>query len=268
MEYVRKGRHPSVTMPSLTTHLLQSSEPLLAAATTAPFLTAAATSTLPVTQLRDWLAQDRLYALSYVNFIGDLLARLRLPSSRDRVASLQWRIADQLIDCLTNIRRELKLFEDTATAESWLDAICDPTPARATRSYQDLFAGATAQGRPILVGLVILWASEECYLRAWQFAASHVDRSNPEESRDVMQRVFIPNWSSADFEAFVGNIRALVDELGKCLFPTGFPWAESSRTRMGAPLTCVLSLQRTTNRSNPTLGSGRNVRLHTDKSSM
>jgi thiaminase len=205
-------------MASLTTHLLQSSEPLLTAATTAPFLAAAATSTLPLAQLRDWLAQDRLYALSYVNFIGDLLARLRLPSSRDREASLQWRIADQLIDCLTNIRRELKLFEDTAEAEGWLEAICDPTPTRATRCYQDLFAGATAQGRPLLVGLVILWASEECYLRAWRFAASRIDRGDPEQSRDVMQRVFIPNWSSLQFEKFVGNIRALVDELGTYLF--------------------------------------------------
>ncbi|KAF1819357.1 heme oxygenase-like protein [Dissoconium aciculare CBS 342.82] len=203
-------------MPSLTAHLLQEvEEPLLTAATTNPFLAAAATATLPLTQLRDWLAQDRLYALSYVNFIGDLLARLRLPSSVDRVASLQWRIADQLIDCLTNIRRELALFEDTAAAEGWLEDICDPRPAQATRCYQDLFAGATSMGRPVLVGLVILWASEECYLRAWRFASSHIDSSIAEADRDVMQRVFIPNWSSEEFAKFVGNIRALVDELSK-----------------------------------------------------
>lgn len=61
--------------------------------------------------------------------------------------------------------------------------------------------------------MTVLWATEECYLRSWRFAQSHVK----EERRDVMQRVFIPNWSSDEFEEFVKAIRVLVDELGQDL---------------------------------------------------
>ena len=213
-------------MPSLTSHLLHLDQASLKAATTHPFLTAAATSTLPVERLKDWLAQDRLYALSYVNFIGTLLSRISIPTTSDRETTLHWRAADILIDCLTNIRRELALFEQTAAAEGWLDEICNARPTVQTRAYQDLFAGATAQGRSTLIGLTILWATEESYLRAWRFAWSKMDQGVPAKQKDVMQRVFIPNWSSAEFEAFVRKIGALVNKFGATVEEDGEEWAE------------------------------------------
>jgi len=213
-------------MPSLTAHLLHLDTRTLKDATTDPFLTAAATSSLPVDRLKAWLAQDRLYALSYVNFMGRLLARIPVPTTSDRELTLEWRAADMVIDCLTNIRRELKLFEDTADAEGWLEEICDAQPTVQTRAYQDLFAGATAQGRPLLVGLVTLWATEECYLRAWRFAWSKMDQGVRAKDKDVMQRVFIPNWSSAEFEAFVRKIGALVNKFGMTVEDGGPEWAE------------------------------------------
>lgn len=51
-------------MPSLTAHLVKLDETALQKATTHPFLSAAATSSLQPHKLRQWLAQDRLYALS------------------------------------------------------------------------------------------------------------------------------------------------------------------------------------------------------------
>lgn len=213
-------------MPSLTSHLLHLDETALKAATTHPFLAAAATSLLPIEQLKTWLAQDRLYALAYVNFIGALLSHTSIPSSSDRETTLEWRAADLLIDCLANIRREIKLFEDTASAEGWLEDICDVQPSIHTRAYMDLFAGATAQGRPLMVGLTVLWASEECYLRSWQHAWSRMDQSIRPNKKDIMQRVFIPNWSSAEFRAFVLRIGGVVNKFGNAVEEDGWEWME------------------------------------------
>lgn len=213
-------------MPSLTAHLLHLDEAGLRAATQHPFLAAAATASLPVEQLKAWLAQDRLYALAYVNFIGTLLSRLAISSTTEREISLEWRAADALIDCLTNIRTELKMFEDTAVAEGWFEDICSARPSVQTRAYQDLFAGSMAQGRPLLVGLTVLWATEESYLRAWRHALSKMDHGLKPKEKDVMQRVFIPNWSSPEFEAFVRRLGALVNKFGNAYEEEGWEWQE------------------------------------------
>ncbi|KAK0773901.1 hypothetical protein LTR75_017001 [Friedmanniomyces endolithicus] len=214
-------------MPSLTAHLLHLDESALKAATQHPFLEAAATRSLPLEQLKTWLAQDRLYALAYTNFIGALLAKVPIPTTSDRETTLEWRAVDLLIDCLVNIRSESKLFEETAAAEGWLDEVCDAQPNRHTRAYQDLFAGAAAAQKPLIVGLTVLWATEECYLRAWRHAKSKVDSGLKVKEKDVMQRTFIPNWSSPEFEAFVRRIGALVNKFGsERAGEDGWEWQE------------------------------------------
>ncbi|KAF2718635.1 heme oxygenase-like protein [Polychaeton citri CBS 116435] len=215
-------------MITLTDHLLHLDEHALAEATKHPFLQAASTSSLPVDRLKAWLAQDRLYASAYVNFIGAMLANIPVSKSSDRQETLEWRITDCLIDCLANIRVELKMFEDTAKLEGWLDDIAhsDLEASVQTRAYQDLFAGATAHGRPTIVPLVVLWATEESYLRAWRYARSHLDQSRQAKDMDVMQRTFIPNWSSPEFEQFVKNIRGLVDEAGGRIISGSKEWKE------------------------------------------
>ncbi|KAK5005274.1 hypothetical protein LTR28_007917 [Elasticomyces elasticus] len=207
---------------SLAGHLLDLDPQALHKATTHPFLLAAATASLPTSILTAWLAQDRLYALSYVPFIGTLLSKCALSSSSDRSESLQWRIADMLIDCLANIRRELNLFEDTARKQGWEEQVFGPggngvRPRVQTRAYMDLFAGAAAAEKSVLVGMTALWATEECYLRSWRYAAASI--ATPERgdaaARDVMRTTFIPNWSSEVFEAFVRRLKGLVDELAQ-----------------------------------------------------
>jgi len=103
----------------LTQHLLALNPTALQDATQHPFLKQAATGTLPSKAAISWLAQDRLYALSYVNFVSALLAKVQVPSSSNRTSTLQWRIADALIECLVNIKRELQLFEDVAKDQGW-----------------------------------------------------------------------------------------------------------------------------------------------------
>lgn len=104
---------------SLTQHLLSLNPTAIREATQHPFLKHAATGTLPSKAAISWLAQDRLYALSYVNFVSALLAKVRIPSSSNRTATPQWRTADALIECLLNIKNELQLFEDVAKNQGW-----------------------------------------------------------------------------------------------------------------------------------------------------
>lgn len=213
-------------MPSLTSHLLHLDEKALKEATNHPFLEAAATQSLPPDKLKAWLGQDRLYQMAYIGFIGQMLTMIGIPTGTGRESSLEWRATDLLIDCLTNIRSEMKLFEDTAQAEGWLDDICNVQPSVQTRAYQDLFAGATAQGRPLIVGLTVLWATEESYLRAWRYAWSRMDQGMKAKEKNVMQRTFIPNWSSAEFEAFVRRIGGMVNKFGGYCEEGGYEWKE------------------------------------------
>jgi len=44
--------------------------------------------------------------------------------------------------------------------------------------------------------------------------------------KDVMQRVFVPNWSSPEFEAFVRRLGALVNRFGGFVEEGGWEWGE------------------------------------------
>lgn len=199
---------------TLTLSLLSHAPSAFHKATNHPFLHLAGTSSLDRSSLLTWLTQDRLYALSYVSFIGSLLSKSALPSTADRVQSLEWRIADCLIDALTNIRRELAMFEDVLRDEfGWKDG--GETPTHETRAYQDLFAGAAAPNQSLLVGMTVLWATEKCYLEAWRAAKSHSAEVDETKKQDVMQKTLIPNWTSDEFGAFVDQIGHLVDELAQ-----------------------------------------------------
>ncbi|KAJ5293826.1 hypothetical protein PENANT_c002G09148 [Penicillium antarcticum] len=103
----------------LTTYLLGSTPNGLARATNHPFLAAAGRGTLPKSTLSQWLSQDRLYAQSYIRFIGLLLAKIRLPSQAPSSptplhSSPEQKAITVLIDALVNIRTELAFFEKTA----------------------------------------------------------------------------------------------------------------------------------------------------------
>ncbi|PLB52808.1 heme oxygenase-like protein [Aspergillus steynii IBT 23096] len=220
-------------MTQLTQHLPTTTPQSLRRATTHPFLQRAGEGTLPKPLLAQWLSQDRLYAQSYIRFIGLLLSKIRIPSATPAPGtppqqSLEDRTAAILIDALVNIQRELGFFEATA-AEYGLDlnARADTAeegpgsdfgfgPNAITHAYIDLFLSAGSAGTSLLEGLVVLWATETCYLRAWRFAASFLG-SGQGERQDTdggaLREKFIPNWSSGEFEGFVDGIGQVVDEM-------------------------------------------------------
>ncbi|KAJ5861391.1 heme oxygenase-like multi-helical [Penicillium soppii] len=106
------------TQGPLTAYLLASTPDALTRATTHPFLAAAGRGTLPKPLLSQWLSQDRLYAQSYIRYIGLLLAKIRLPAQNSSTAVKQptseQKAINVLIDALVNIRTELAFFEKTA----------------------------------------------------------------------------------------------------------------------------------------------------------
>ena len=222
---------------TLTTHLQTLHSPLYKTATTHPFLTHAAHGQIPKPLLSQWLSQDRLYAQSYIRFIGALLSKTRLPN-HPGTTTVENRIADLLIDALVNIRRELGVFNDVA-GEFGLDLegdaddgggggggatstegekLFEPNPI--THSYIDLFMSASSPATSLLEGMIVLWATEICYLRAWQYArdtsTSSTNQTGTEDADGgALRKHFIPNWTSPEFVAFVERIGEVVDEMAE-----------------------------------------------------
>ncbi|PWY92348.1 heme oxygenase-like protein [Aspergillus heteromorphus CBS 117.55] len=251
--------------PTLTTHLLTLDPPALQTSTTHPFLHAAGSGTLPRHTLSRWLSQDRLYAQAYVRFIGLLISKIRLPdvyptstststSPSDSGGSssnptLEQRTLHLLSASLTNIVREMQLF-DVLARKYDLDLNVPPTgervpgPGVVTHAYGDLFASAGGTGMGLLEGLVVLWATEYCYLSSWGYARGVMDGSAsdsasasasvsashggggsagdgsagaPDYDNDLdggaLRKELIPNWTSEAFGTFVGDIAGVVDEV-------------------------------------------------------
>jgi len=212
---------------SLTDYLLKTNEDGFKKATQSPFLEAAGAGRLGKEVLSRRLSQDRLYAQGYVRFIGMMLAKMRLPTTVGRSA-MPWRLTDILISSLTNVRRELGFFEDTAKNYG-LDLDCPdlgentygPTPV--TRAYLDLFINAASPGASILEGLVCLWATEKCYHTAWLYARHSMleqttqGNQHPGAHMDAdggaLREEFIPNWTNSEFGEFVQQLEDLVNEL-------------------------------------------------------
>ena len=233
------GRPSDCSNSSLTSSLVESSKGPFESATKSPFLVAAGRGILSREKLSQWLSQDRLYAQTYISFIGGLLAQVQLPIThvppKNQDQSPHWRIAHILQSCLNNIFRELQLFEDVAQKyELDLEArqAEEFAPAEATADYTRLFQSFTCPIRKdekdenslqvLLPGLVVLWATEKCYLHAWQFAAKHLDASkDPSQDADggALRRVMIPNWTSDAFTDFVHDLENLVNTLANEMSP-------------------------------------------------
>ncbi|KAA8646302.1 hypothetical protein EYZ11_004425 [Aspergillus tanneri] len=250
---------------SLTKHLLTITPQSLHRATTHSFLQHAGQGTLSKKHLTRWLTQDRLYAQSYIRFIGLLLSKIDLSSSPSSFSTTSTtdRAVGILSDALVNIRCELGFF--AAVAEEYdlkLDSLSEdnenrdekekdvsvaqpgtdtnPNPASHTQTdksgknndtdntdndqgyithaYINLFMSAGSAGVSLLEGLVVLWATEMCYLRAWRYAASFLtekERQREEEDADggALRNRFIPNWTNPEFERFVEEIGDLVDAM-------------------------------------------------------
>ena len=203
---------------NLTEQLLLQEKDAFVHATQCPFLTAAGQGKVAREKLSQWLSQDRLYAQTYIGFIGSLLARVHLPEehTEDQETSLRWKTVNLLIGALKNIERELKFFAGVAKKYG-LDLNYDITnkgPSPATEEYIHLFRSFAEDPRKsLLEGLLVLWATEKCYLAAWQYASSCSERPAEDDlDGGALRKEFLPNWTSTSFAEFVDDIARLTNE--------------------------------------------------------
>lgn len=209
----------------LTDHLLAQNPDGFKSATNHPWLRLAGTSKLPTPALLAWLTQDRLYIFSYIPFMGNMLSKASIPSTSSREKTLEWRVADCFINALTNVRRELGMFEDVLREHfDWKEG--GEKATKETRAYQDMFAGAGAPNQSILVGMTALWATEKCYLEAWKYALSFKNEVPGEKKTHVLHTTLIPNWTCDEFEEFVVSTGELLDELAADVDQDSTEWTK------------------------------------------
>ncbi|RAH72421.1 putative transcription regulator PAB1642, partial [Aspergillus aculeatinus CBS 121060] len=163
-------------------------------------------------------------------------------TDQNETPTLESQTLHTLTAALTNIVRELDFF--VAVADEYaLDLNTPfqaphpepgeapaPAPAPAapaagtftaspiTTAYTDLFISAGSAGTSLLEGLVVLWATEVCYLTVWRNVRAAMPREkNRGEDADggALREKLIPNWTCAEFEEFVEGITRLVDKVAE-----------------------------------------------------
>ena len=263
---------------TLTNHL-KTTHPPTPQAIAHPFLTAAGKGTIPTHLLSAWLAQDRLYAQTYIRFIGHLLSKINLPvlpsstsrshhsssssekeeksqeKEKEKKTEAHQKAASTLSACLSNILTELSFFDSVAdeynldltpytSFPSSSSSSSSPLPTSpsekrekkkgpnpTTQSYTDLFIASSASPTAsLLEGLVVLYATEFCYLRAWRHAEAVLSErlrggggggeGGGEDADGGALRRLIPNWASGEFEAFVERIGEVVDFVAEGEIPS------------------------------------------------
>ena len=220
---------PSPNMPpspSFTQTLLLSNPTSYTSATQAAFLRSAGHGTLPASTLSLWLSQDRLYAQSYINFVGALLAKIRLPTAHTTSpagGALEWDMLELLLAALANIRRELAFYDDVvAKYDLALEEPAVPGTEfeadDAAREYEVLFRSFAGEERSLMDGILVLWATERCYLDAWTYAKGFLDPSRlagEDGDGGALRKEFIPNWTGEEFVEFVDWIAMVADGLAE-----------------------------------------------------
>jgi hypothetical protein len=161
--------------PSLTAHLLAKCSHAFAQATQQPFLSHAGCGSLAAAPLSQWLVQDGHYSRGYIRFVGQLLAKIRLPQAQNSQFHPMYRTMDLLISALNNMRREMQFFEITATKYALPLGQEGPTPI--TRALLDLFVSASSSSASILEGMVVLWGTEHVRCRPSSFHQSLANAS-------------------------------------------------------------------------------------------
>lgn len=152
------ARNAGQPQPSLTAHLLQTMSSIFNAATQQPFLSHSGCGTLSLQSLAMWMVQDGHYTRAYIQFIGALIAKIRLPAGVNSQFHPMYRTMDLLISALNNIRREMSFFE--ITASKYNIGLVEVAPNNITRAYLDLFASVSSPSSSLLEGMVVLWATE------------------------------------------------------------------------------------------------------------
>lgn len=216
--------------PPLTAYLLGSSPAAFRRATQSPFLQSAAAGQLTKETLGTWLANDRLYILSYIKGTGRLLSFLELPQEAPHPGGAtaaqpaSARLFGWLVDALVNIRREETFFVDAAARHgieinlplSTDGRVEDGAKLEGLRRFEKLFnsLGPHDGTIPWLEAAVLFYATEKAYLEAWTWTKIQLVEQDPSKDSDggALRLDFIPNWTSKEFVSFVDQLGNIIDE--------------------------------------------------------
>lgn len=221
--------------PSLTTHLLHTLPSQLHRTTHPPFLAHASHGTLPTPLITTWLTSDKSYITGYITLATHLQSLVRRTTPRallNDAQSAEARLLTWLTDAVKNVEREREWF-DSVMARYALRTPASPLlgageeeggGSKGVKRFDALFshlAGLQQQQRRVLPWLeaaVCLAASERVYYEAFSWASEGSRGSASEGAYEkdadggVMRSELIPNWSNAEFGAFVQRLERIVDE--------------------------------------------------------
>ena len=170
---------------SFTSYLFNADAESVYRATCHPFLIQAGQGSLPNSTLCQWLVQDAYYQMAYVNFLGGMLSKISFslssfPSNFTETflsftevshgwqskeeSDLIWSTFSILTDALSNIKREMQFYGDTARNYGLELEVRYPDDT--TEEYMQLFKDVSAPDCHILDGLIVLWATERVRIAA------------------------------------------------------------------------------------------------------
>lgn len=212
----------------LTEHLLNLEPEKLEKATHHPFLKQVGELSVKSEHLKSWLIQDRYYTGGYVKMMGVMISRLSIYNDQreveDKDASYSEdkakRVLQTLSYALSNIYRETQFFTEILNREPYKKCVQPEGQKPWTARYVEFVKKvAHESGYDLGEALVVLWAMEVVFYRAWNYAKKANANSfamafgqttnvHTETCKELMT-----NWTMEEFKEFVDACAFLVDEL-------------------------------------------------------
>jgi thiaminase len=211
----------------LTDHLLTLEQESFEKATHHKFLTQVGELQVEPKHLKSWLLQDRYYTGGYIKMMGIMISRLPLHEDQremgDDDTSYSKEKANRVIKtlsfALSNVHRESNFFTDILDREPYQQCQQPENQKPWTTRYVDFLKKvAHESGYNLGEALVVLWAMEVVFYRAWNYAKSvHAESTNAKTSEKTIHtetcQELMTNWTMEEFGAFVEECESLVNEL-------------------------------------------------------
>lgn len=212
----------------LSEHLLSINQESFKKATQHKFLQEVGTLRVQPKHLKSWLVQDRYYTGGYFKMMGTMIARLPLyedqrelgdnnPNYTEEQAQ---RIVKLLSFALSNIYRENQFFTNILSREPYAQEHQSTAQKPWTSRYVDYVKKITQEsGYDLGEAIVVLWAMEVVFFKAWSYAKSIYTAQN-ENGKEPQTTLHIQtclelmtNWTMEEFEEFVNECEFLVNQL-------------------------------------------------------
>lgn len=208
----------------LTDHLLTLEQDNFEKATHHTFLTQVGELQVEPKHLKSWLLQDRYYTGGYIKMMGIMISRLPLHEDQREMGDTcsfysqekANRIIKTLSFALSNVHRESQFFTDILNREPYQQCKQSEKQKPWTTRYVDFLKKvAYESGYDLGEALVVLWAMEIVFYRAWNYAKSVHAQTTVKKNNvhtETCQEL-MTNWTMEEFGAFVDECASLVNEL-------------------------------------------------------